>query len=147
MDGVLVDLDAAIDLLDIEIMREYAGKLAEIPGIFSAIEPMPDAIESFQILSDRFDTYIISSSSWENPAAVSDRFEWVKKYLGEPMCHRLILTHYKNLNIGDYLIDAMTENGVVGGASPTENRFIGEHIHFGSDKFPDWKSILEYLLN
>ncbi len=57
MDSVLVDFDAAIDLLDIEIVREYAGRLAEVPGIFSSIEPMPDAIESLlslinQIASD-----------------------------------------------------------------------------------------------
>jgi hypothetical protein len=24
--------------------------------------------------------------------------------------------------------------------------FKGEHIHFGQEKFPDWKSVLEYLL-
>lgn len=139
MDGVLVDLDSAINHLDIEIVQEYADKLAEAPGIFSLIEPMPDAIESFKILVDRFDTYILSSSNCENHAAVGDRLQWVKKYLGESMCQRLILTHYKNLNIGDYLIDADTKNGI--------DRFIGEHVHFGSEKFPDWQSILKYLLN
>ncbi len=23
--------------------------------------------------------------------------------------------------------------------------FQGEHIHFGTERFPDWKSVLEYL--
>ncbi len=138
MDGVLVDFDTAIDRLDVEIVHNYEGRLAEIPGIFSLIEPIPDAIESFRILTDRFDTYILATSNWENHAAVNDRLQWIKKYLGESVCQRLILTHYKNLNIGDYLIDAETNNEV--------DRFIGEHIHFGSEKFPDWRSIIKYLL-
>ena len=24
--------------------------------------------------------------------------------------------------------------------------FLGEHIHFGTEKFPDWKSVREHLL-
>jgi 5'-nucleotidase len=147
MDDVLVDFNSAIDRLDIEIMREYADRLAAAPGIFSLTEPMSDAIASFKTLTDRFDTYILSTSTCENHVAVGDRLQWIKKYLGEPICQRLILTHYKNLNIGDYLIDAGIDRGVVGGASPTENRFIGEHIHFGSDRFPNWHSILKYLLD
>jgi 5'-nucleotidase len=146
MDGVLVNLDTGIDLINIEIVREYTDRLAQVPGIFPLIKPIPDAIESFQILTAHFDTYILSTSICEDRVAVGDRLQWVKKYLGESICQRLILTHYKHLNIGDYLIDAEIDRGVVGGVSPTENRFIGEHIHFGSDKFPDWKSILDYLL-
>jgi 5'-nucleotidase len=147
MDGVLVDLDAAIDRLDLEIVRYYKGRLAEIPGFFLSIEPIPDAIESFQILTAHFDTYILSTSTCENYAALGDRLQWMKKYLGESICQRLILTHHKHLNIGDYLIDAGIDRGVVGGASPTENRFIGEHIHFGSKRFPNWRSVLQYLIN
>ena len=50
----------------------------------------------------------------------------------------LILSHPKNLNSGDYLIDDRTKNGA--------DMFKGEHIHFGQDKFPDWESVLEYLV-
>jgi 5'-nucleotidase len=146
MDGVLLDLDESIDRLNVEFVQDYAHRLAAAPGIFSIMKPIPDAIESFQILTAHFDTYILSTSICKNHAAVGDRLQWIKKYLGEPICQRLILTQYKNLNIGDYLIDAGTDCGVVGGASRTENRFIGEHIHFGSDRFPNWQSILKYLL-
>ena len=48
------------------------------------------------------------------------------------------LSHHKNLNYGDYLIDDRLANGA--------NLFKGEHIHFGSDKFPDWESVCSYLL-
>jgi 5'-nucleotidase len=79
MDGVLVDLDSAIlrrrdyanDRIDVEIVQEYTDRLAEIPGIFSLTEPMPEAIESFLTLTTRFDTYIISTSTLENPDNLS----------------------------------------------------------------------------
>jgi 5'(3')-deoxyribonucleotidase len=51
----------------------------------------------------------------------------------------LILSHHKNLNHGDYLIDDRTKNGA--------GEFKGELIQFGADKFPDWKSVCSYLLD
>ena len=63
---------------------------------------------------------------------------WVKKYLGKAAYKRLILSHHKNLNIGDYLIDDRTANGA--------GEFKGEHIHFKTDRFKDWKDVLNYLL-
>jgi len=51
---------------------------------------------------------------------------------------RLILSHHKNLNVGDYLIDDRPANGA--------DKFTGEWIHFGQDPFPDWKSVTDYLI-
>ncbi len=51
---------------------------------------------------------------------------------------RLILTHHKNLNKGDYIIDDRTANGV--------DKFEGEHIHFGSEQYPDWQAVTKELL-
>ena len=48
-----------------------------------------------------------------------------------------ILTHHKNLNVGDYLIDDRTKHGVP--------EFSGEHIHFGTEEFPDWRTVTAYL--
>jgi 5'(3')-deoxyribonucleotidase len=99
---------------------------------------MKDSVESFKTLAQRFDTYILSTSPWENPSAWSDKLQWVKRHLGPVAYKRLILTHHKNLNIGDYLIDDRTKNGT--------DQFKGEHIHFGSPKFPDWRTVTSYLL-
>jgi len=68
---------------------------------------------------------------------LTDKLEWVKKYLGDVGYKRLILSHHKNLNKGAYLIDDRTKNGA--------SEFEGELIRFGSDKFPDWASVLKYL--
>lgn len=58
--------------------------------------------------------------------------------LGEVAYKRLILSHHKNLNKGDYLIDDRTKNGV--------DKFEGEHIHFGTEKFLNWNDVTNYLI-
>ena len=138
MDNVLVDFRTGIDLLSLDQKKEYEGRLDEVPNIFSLMEPMKDAIISFESLSKQYDTYILSTAPWENSSAWSDKIDWVKKYLGQVAHKRLILSHNKNLNHGDYLIDDRLKNGV--------DRFTGQHIHFGTDEFPDWKSVCNFLL-
>jgi 5'-nucleotidase len=138
MDNVLVDFRSGIAQLDEKTIQEFEGRLDEVPGIFALMQPVEDAVESFVTLAQHFDTYVLSTSPWENPSAWSDKLEWVKKYLGNHAYKRLILTHHKNLNIGDYLIDDRTARGA--------DQFVGEHIHFGSERFPDWKAVVAYLL-
>ena len=138
MDNVLVDFKSGIDRLSPDIISKYEGKLDEVPSIFSLMEPMSGAIESYKILSENFDTYILSTSPWENSSAASDKFAWVKLHLGKVAHKRLILSHHKHLNHGDFLIDDRPNNGA--------DKFRGELILFGSDKFPNWKTVTSYLL-
>jgi len=137
MDNVLVNFASAFPKLSSEILTEYDSRLDDIPDIFSLMEPMPGAVEAFKELSEKFDTYILSTSPWANPSAWSDKLIWVKNYLGPSANKRLILSHHKNLNAGDFLIDDRTKNGV--------NEFKGEHLHFGTPKFPDWNAVVAYL--
>ena len=137
MDNVLVDFPSGISRISKEAASEYAGRLDEVPGIFSLMDPMPEAIDAFGELAQRFDTYILSTSPWENPSAWSDKLLWVKKHLGSLAYKRLILSHHKNLNSGHFLIDDRSKNGA--------DRFEGEHLLFGSDRFPDWQAVLAYL--
>jgi 5'-nucleotidase len=137
MDNVLVDFQSAFKHLSADTLKEYEGRFDEVPGLFGLMEPMDDALDAYQHLTKKYDSYILSTAPWENPSALTDKLHWVKKYLGDAAYKRLILTHNKHLNIGDYLIDDRTKNGA--------GEFTGEHIHFGTDKFPDWKSVLDYL--
>lgn len=69
---------------------------------------------------------------------MTDKRKWVGKYLSEAGKKRLIITHNKGLNKGDYLIDDRLAKGV--------EDFEGEHLYFGPNKpFPDWESVLDYL--
>ncbi|MGY9059847.1 MAG: 5' nucleotidase, NT5C type [Candidatus Puniceispirillales bacterium] len=137
MDNVLVDFKTGIDRISSYNKKEYEGRYDEVPDIFSLMDPMKGAIDSYNQLSSQYDTYILSTSPWDNPSAWQDKILWVKKYLEKSAYKRLILSHHKNLNRGDYLIDDRLKNGA--------DKFIGEHIHFGTEQFPDWKSVLIYL--
>ena len=137
MDNVLVDFPSAFEKIPKRYLITHKEKMDEVPGIFSLMDPIQGAIESFNELSSLFDTYILSTSPWENDSAWSDKLKWVKNYLGQNAYKRLILSHHKNLNSGDFLIDDRLANGV--------DKFTGEHIHFGTDKFPNWVSVVDYL--
>jgi len=138
MDNVIVDFPSGISKISKQLQSEYEDRLDEVPDIFSLMDPLEGAIDSYKKLSQKFDTYILSTAPWKNSSSWSDKNEWVKKYLGDVAYKRLNLSHHKNLNYGDYLIDDRLANGA--------NLFEGEHIHFGSDKFPDWGSVCSYLL-
>ncbi len=138
MDNVLVDFKTGIAKLSMDDLEKYAGRYDEVPHIFSKMEPMENAVDSYIKLCDKFDTYILSTSPWENPTALNDKLDWVKKYLGKYAHKRLILSHNKHLNHGNYLIDDREKNGA--------DKFVGELILFGSEKFPDWNAVIEYLI-
>src|SRR5271168_4197701 len=105
MDNVLVDFESGIARLPAEIVQSFEGRLDEVPDIFSMMRPIDGAIEAYAALARRFDTYILSTAPWENASAWRDKLRWVKTHLGADAYKRLILTHHKNLNVGDYLID------------------------------------------
>lgn len=137
MDNVLVDFPAGIAQLSDADKAEYEGRYDDTPGIFSLMPPMPGALDAFATLARQYDTYILSTAPWANPSAWSDKLLWVKKHLGDAAHKRLILSHNKHLNAGDYLIDDRTANGA--------DRFPGEHIHFGTERFPDWAAVVKHL--
>lgn len=138
MDNVLVDFRSGIEAMPADVLQQYEGHLDDVPGIFAKMVPMAGAIDAFNRLAQVYDTYILSTAPWNNPSAWSDKVQWVQRYLGESAYKRLILSHHKNLCKGDYIIDDRTRHGV--------DIFEGEHIHFGTDRFPDWQSVVDYLL-
>lgn len=141
MDNVLVDFTSAFPKIDKETLEEFKDDKDEIPGIFSLMKPMSGAIESVTFLSKYFDIHVLSTAPWLNPSAWTDKLLWIQKYFGKDedsiLYKRLILSHHKGLNFGDYLIDDRIKNGV-------EN-FKGEHIHFGQGEFKTWSEVVEYL--
>ena len=138
MDNVLVDFQSGLDLQSDEIKKEYEGRLDEIPGLFADMKPMPGAIEAMHTLQEHFDLYILSTAPWKNPSAWSDKVKWVTRYLDDVFHKRMVITHCKNLCKGDYLIDDRGKNGT--------SEFEGKWIQFGNNEFPDWESVVNYLL-
>ena len=143
MDNVLVNFKSGIKKLSTSIVEEFEGRLDEVPGIFSLMEPMDGAIDAVHKLKDKYDLYILSTAPWLNSTAWSDKVLWIQNYFGRgkenPFYKRLIISHHKHLNSGDILIDDRPNNGA--------KDFEGEWIQFGSNQFPDWKSVLRYLMD
>ena len=142
MDNVLVDFKSGIEKLNQQIISDYKDRLDEVPGIFSLMKPMPNAVESVVKLAKHFELYVLSTAPWKNPSAWSDKIKWIQFYFGENegsvFYKRLILSHHKNLNSGHYLIDDRDKNGA--------GTFDGVLIRFGSQQFPDWEIVTEYLI-
>ena len=124
MDGVLVNFQSGVDQLDLYHKIEYKENYDEVPGIFGTMKPNEDMIDLFNAMfsDERYDCYVLSTAPWENPSASSDKVEWIQKYLPKAY-KRLILSHNKHLNVGDYLIDDRTANGA--------GEFGGELLQYG----------------
>ena len=138
MDGVIVDFASALQLQSEETLKEYEGRLDEIPGLFSQMKPMPGALEAVRRLNEKYDCYILSTAPWNNPSAWSDKVAWITEHLDDVFHKKMIITHCKHLCKGNYLIDDRDKHGA--------SEFEGEWIHFGSERFPNWETVLEYLL-
>lgn len=102
MDGVLVNFQTGINKLSEEEKIKYKDQEKNVPHIFSKMEPIDGAIEAYIILAEKFDTYILSTAPWNNETALGDKVAWAKKYLGDTIYKRLILSHNKHLNEGHF---------------------------------------------
>jgi 5'-nucleotidase len=148
LDGVAANFDKKMEEVaphiylgdgpDYDIRSKMVDEvIRSIPGFFQEIEPIEGAIESINHLFLNHEVYFLSSPVWAVPESFSDKRIWVEKHFGEKAKKRLILTHRKDLVIGDYLIDDRLRNGA--------SDFKGEHIHFGSTRFPTWETVIDYI--
>lgn len=110
-------------------------------GFFLELEPINGALDGINKLINcgKYELYILSTSPWSTPTALTEKLLWCKNNLPSYFKKRIIFSHNKHLNIGDYLIDDSLKNGA--------EKFTGEHIHFGTEKFPNWDSVVKYLIN
>ena len=138
MDNVLVDFQSGLDQQSEQTLQQYAGRLDEIPGLFGKMKPLVGAIDAVHQLNEYYDLFILSTAPWNNPSAWSDKVKWVTEYLDDLFHKRMVITHRKDPCQGDYLIDDRGKNGT--------SEFSGEWIEFGSERFPDWQSVLDYLI-
>lgn len=140
LDGVIADFTSAMDSHPLRKNPPYDEHPDTIPNIFRSLNPIDGAIFSVTKLlnSPNYEVYFLSTAPWNNPSAWTDKRLWVEEYFGDSINRRLILTHRKDLLNGDILIDDRPNNGA--------KDFKGQWIHFGSEKFPDWPMVLDYLL-
>ena len=136
MDGVLVDLQREINKLPKKVIEEYGNHIDRIPEIFYDPPPIEGAIDGLKTLFEKYEVYILSTAPWDSPEVWKYKRLWVERYLGVYGYKRLILSHHKNLLMGDYLIDDRRVNGA--------GEFKGELIQFGVD-VKNWTELIKYL--
>ena len=139
LDGVVADFDKGKKEHPLGNVTPYKGRPDKLPGIYENLDPIENSIESVNKLLNHssFDIYFLSTAPWDNPDAWTHKRLWIEKYFGNKVRHKLILSARKDLNIGDFLIDDSHRRG--------QPNFKGEWLEFGSEKFPNWKSVLSYL--
>lgn len=155
MDNVIVDFETGIKALDPELRAKFPNDegIDDADGIFGLMAPYPDSVAAVKRLAEHNEVYILSTAPWNNPSAWSDKLKWVHKHFGQKQFDaegktnwffkRLIISHHKHLNQGEYLIDDRLANGA--------KHFKGIHVHFGdvSSKeqrdgtFKNWTQVLE----
>jgi len=101
------------------------------------LEVMPGAKEALMRLNHDFDIFIASTPPWDRPDMWGAKREWIAEHF--PWLKRkLILTHRKDLLIGDILIDDSRWRG--------QPDFQGDWLWFGtSQRVLDWPSTLELI--
>lgn len=111
-----------------------------VPETFLNLAPIDGAIEGFRALSANpaLDVYILSAPSVFNSHSYTEKRLWVERHLGLDAAHRLILSTHKHLNHGDFLVDDQVDGH-------GQEKFSGELLHFGSERFPNWSSIIHHI--
>jgi len=138
LDGVMVDLEThAVERHGPDAIKNL-GKLASIDkDLFEDPQPIPGAIEAVKKLTEVYEVYFLTTAPWSNANSWSSKRRWVQKNLGKFAHKKLIISHRKDLCMGEYLIDDRPNNGAA--------EFKGEWIQFGTEKFPNWEAVLKYL--
>lgn len=136
MDGVLCNFfKAALEALRKNPEQKYPQSQW---GFFLKLEEIPGAIESVNKLKEKYDVWILTRPSFHNVNCFTEKAQWIWDHLGFDMLQKTIMSGDKSLLKGEYLIDDTNTAG--------QSEFEGEWIHFGSDKFKNWNSVLEYLM-
>jgi 5'-nucleotidase len=135
MDGVICDFDKRAKELEAKGFR--GSSLFKHPDAYKDLEPIPGAIEAWNKLQEKYETYVLSTPAWSNPDSWAEKRRWLEQHLGKSVKKKLILCHNKGIVKGDFLIDDRIANGVAD--------FEGEHIHFATEEYPDWESVLQRL--
>lgn len=139
MDGVLCEYEGA-----------YARDREAYPnqpypqsreGFYRELAPIPGAIDSMKRLASNpeVEAYILTAPSVHNPLSYTEKRLWVEGHLGFDWVERLIISPNKSLVKGDFLIDDHTEGR-------GQENFEGRLIHFGSEEFQDWSTVMETVM-
>ena len=104
---------------------------------FGKLEVMPGAKEALMKLNEDFDLFIASTPPWSRPDMWAAKRVWIEEHFPY-LKRKMILTHRKDLLIGDVLVDDSRWRG--------QPDFQGEWLWFGNNqRCLDWPATIEYI--
>lgn len=136
MDGVMCDIESGFRTAKQRNPDEKRPQKHE--SFFLNLPEIDGAIAAVEELRTLFDVYVLSAPSTRNPHSYSEKRIWIERHFGYEFTKKLILSPNKGLLKGQYLIDDFA-------TGKGQDHFEGELILFGSDRFPSWETVLEYL--
>lgn len=134
----------------VSIFGEGILEVMHDPQIFRELEPVADAIETFERLykSGLFEMYIVTAA---RPSSVEAKYEWLKKYMPFLPEKNVIVCMAKHMIKGDYLFDDGMHNIEAfedAGGKPIV--FDRPHNHRCEDDYKrvnGWLEFEEYIIN
>ncbi len=122
--------------IDIDVLFDF--QLSEKEG-----KPIKNAIKSVKKLKKNclYEIYVFSNAPYEDATIYTEKINYLHKYFGKGensvFYNNLIFSNDKSTYKADYIIAKNLKF--------SERLFEGEYIEFGSKRFPDWSSIVEYI--
>ena len=136
MDGVISDFEKAAENLALE---KEPLKLSR-PDLFvnyRALGTISGAIEAVAKLNKDHDVFIASTPPWTRPEVWGHKREWIEEHFPY-LKRKIILTHRKDLLIGDILIDDSRWRG--------QPDFQGEWYWFNKNwKNKNWEACMKWI--
>ena len=136
MDGVISNFNKAAEK---EAVKRGVPKLSR-PDLFvdyRSLELIPGAEVAVMKLHQDFDVFIATTPPWTRPEVWQHKREWIEEKFPY-LKRKLILTHRKDLLIGDILIDDTRFRG--------QPDFKGHWFWFNQDwDNRNWKACLEWI--
>ena len=132
MDGVIADFDKAKKLLP-----EPCKARPDLHVNYLHLDVISGAYYAVKYLYENHDVFIASTPPWTRPEVWSDKRVWLEQNFPY-LKRKLILTHRKDLLIGDVLIDDSQYRG--------QPDFKGEWFWFNQNwDNKNWKACLKFI--
>ena len=129
MDGVIADFDKA--------KRAYMKNRPDLHVDYRYLDLIEGAEEAVKYLHEHHEVFIASTPPWSRIQVWADKRAWLEENFPD-LKRRLILTHRKDLLIGDVLIDDSRFRG--------QPDFKGHWFWFNKDwENKNWKACLEFI--
>ena len=136
MDGVIADFESAAEA---EALVKGVTKLSR-PDLFvnyRALGVIDGAIEAVAKLNADHEVFIASTPPWTRPEVWGHKREWIGEHFPY-LKRRIILTHRKDLLIGDILIDDSRYRG--------QPDFQGEWFWFNKNwNNKNWEACMKWI--